>query len=218
MIKTQTFKGKYFQIIKGNTHPDYSFDTFEREEYEFRNKYWNIKEGDVVLDIGASYGSYSLTACAMGATVYSFEPEKTVFVDLIKNININEWQNKCIPFNIGLWSSPSNIDMKSYAPHWPAYTISDIFKMDTIDNIISSNNISKIDWIKMDIEGAEEHAIRGALNTIKKFHPKFIIECHIFLDPNILQNVQSLIASSYNYTFIELDRPPCKMLLAYPIL
>ena len=117
--KNQSFKGKEFKVIKGSTHPEYSYYTFESEESNFRNKYWNIKKDDVVFDIGSSYGSYALTACAMDAKVYAFEPEPTVFHGLVNNILINNWQNICYPFNFGLYDSETSVNMKEYAPHWP---------------------------------------------------------------------------------------------------
>lgn len=215
--KTISFKGKNFHIIKGSMHPDYSFDTFDKEENAFRDKYWNIKEGDVVFDIGSSYGSYALTACAMGAKVYAFEPEKTVYNDLVTNIRINDWLSRCFPMNIGMWSSRNTVDMKSYAPHWPQFAITSDYQMDTVDHIAQAIGISKLDWIKMDIEGAEEHAIRGALETITKFRPKMIIECHNFLDAE-LENKVKVLLTPLNYSFesIKNDHTPSIMLIATP--
>lgn len=212
--KEQSFKGKTFRVIKGSTHPEYSYFTFEQEESDFRNQYWNIAEGDVVLDIGSSYGAYALTACAVGATVHAFEPETSVFYDLVNNITINNWHGKCFARNMGLWSSVASVDMKSYAPHWPQQTITSDYSMTTVDKFVEDNNISKVDWMKVDVEGAEEHVIKGALNTIKKFRPKLIIECHVFLNSDIKDNVKALLASVQNYELEEVSRPPCIMLVS----
>jgi FkbM family methyltransferase len=213
-IRTVLFKGKEFKIAKGQTHPDYSFDTFDKEEHEFRDKYWNIKEGDVVMDIGSSYGSYALTACAVGAEkVYAFEPEKTVFVDLVQNIKINNWENKCIPMNIGIWSSESVVDMKKYAPHWPEYTITSLYNVNTVDCIAAVRGITKLDWIKLDVEGAEIHALRGALSTIERFKPNLIIECHTFLDAKIDQKCKNLLSAIIDYDFEDVKNDTRVMLI-----
>ena len=73
-------------------HPEYSYFTFEGEERDFRDVYWDVKDGDVVFDVGASYGTYTLSARAMGATVYSFEPEKIIrdFIEDLRRIRHNE--------------------------------------------------------------------------------------------------------------------------------
>jgi FkbM family methyltransferase len=215
--KVQQFKGNEFKVIKGATHPDYSYATFEEEEKDFREQHWSIESGDVVFDIGSSYGSYALTACAMGATVFAFEPEKTIFRDLVYNITINGWLSKCFPMNLGMWSGVETVHMKEYAPHWPSQGISGSYSMDTIDNVATDIGLTKLDWIKMDIEGAEVNALKGGLNTIKKFHPKMIIECHNFLDKEITNKVKTLLLSAYNYEFQEIERDPCVMLLATPI-
>jgi FkbM family methyltransferase len=213
-VKLHTFKNNEFKIIKGTTHPEYSFFTFDGEERDFRDKYWDIKSGDVVFDIGASYGTYTLSACSMGATVFSFEPETTVFKDLVNNIAINDWNDRCYLKNIGLWSNKDSINMKSYAPHWPEATITSDYTMDTIDNIAEEYKLEKLDWMKIDVEGAEIKTISGGLNTINKFLPKLIVECHTFLDPSIKDSIKNLLSSNYN--FEEIDRPPCIMLYATP--
>lgn len=213
-IKEQSFRGHSFKVCRGTTHPEYSYHTFELEEHDFRDKYWNIKNGDVVIDIGASYGSYSLSACAMGATVYCFEPEKTVFVDLVNNVIINGWETKCFPSNIGLWSYKTSVDMKQYAPHWPQATITSLYNVETIDNIVEDNRLDKLNWMKIDVEGAEVHVVQGGLKAIQKFKPNLIIECHTFLNAKLKDSVKELLSSVCNYEYEEIDRDPCIMLLA----
>lgn len=213
--KAQSFKGKEFKVIKGQTHPEYSYSTFEQEEYEFRNKYWDIKADDVVMDVGASYGAYSMSACVMGATVFAIEPEKTVFDDLVHNIQINNF-TKCIPINNALWSSVKSVNMKDYAPHWPANTISGNYDTKTLDQLATDFNIQRLDWVKIDVEGAEEHVILGGLKTIIKFKPKLIIECHTFLDAELKDKIKKLLSSVADYDFEEIDRPPCVFLYATP--
>ena len=212
--KKQTFRGKNFYVVKGAVHPDYSYYTFEQEEIDFRYKYWNVQKDDIVFDIGASYGSYTLTAAVMGAMVYSFEPEPTVFYDLTKNIELNNWQTSCFPFNFGLWDSETTVDMKSYAPHWPAYTITGKYNVTTIDKIVEEKYITKLDWIKIDVEGAEENVIIGGINSITKFKPKMLIECHPFLNQKITENIKNILSISCGYKFEEIARDPCVLLAA----
>ena len=214
VLRQQTFRDVTYSVIRGTQHPDYSYYTFESEEVDFRNKYWQINKNDIVFDIGASYGSYTLSACAMGAKVYSFEPEPLVFKDLITNVAINNWQDNCFAFNIGLWDSEAVIDMKSYAPHWAAYLISQKYSMRSLDQLVKLNNIKKLDWIKIDVEGAEEKVIKGGTLSINRFKPKLLIECHVFLDANIINNIKNMLLTLGDYEFIEENRPPCILLYA----
>lgn len=210
--KKQKFKDKEFTVIKGSVHPEYSYFTFEKEEIDFRDVYWNIQKDDVVFDVGASYGTYTLSAAVMGANVFSFEPEKTVHCDLVQNILINKFEDNCLALNLGLWRDDTVIDMKEYAPHWPEQTITEKYQATSLDAICEKYNISKLDWVKIDVEGAEEHVIIGGLKTITKYKPNLIIECHTFLDSELVDKIKALLLSVVNYEFEEVARPPCIML------
>jgi FkbM family methyltransferase len=208
------FKGNKFIISKGSTHPEYSIFTFTGEEVDFKNKYWDIKPDDIVFDVGSSYGTYALTATAMGAKVFCFEPESTVYCDLVNNIKLNNWEQQCIAHNLALWSCSSTVDMKDYAPHWPVQTITSLYPTDTLDNIVNKNNLTTVNWIKIDVEGSEEQVLLGAQETITKFSPNMIIECHNFLDNQISNRIKEMILS-YNssYNIEEIERDPCVMLV-----
>ena len=52
----------------------------------------------------------------------------------------------------------------------------------SIDDFVERNKVSKVNFIKMDIEGAESYALKGAVNTIKKFKPKLAIAIYHSMD------------------------------------
>jgi FkbM family methyltransferase len=212
-VKTQTFKGHEFQVVRGTTHPEYSYFTFEEEERAFRDEHWDVKAGEIVFDVGASYGAYALAACAMGATVHAFEPEPTVYVDLVRNIEINGWGHRCFPVNAGLWNVEGKMHMATYAPHWPAQTITGEYHMLTLDQVVEDLGPDQLDWIKIDVEGAEEQVVIGGMKTLKKFGPRLIVECHTFLDAKLAEKIRWLLP---DYHFRAFDRPPCIMLVGGP--
>jgi len=144
------------------------------------------KSGDIVFDIGASIGSITLVMSKMvgdSGRVYSFEP--ATFMSLQKNISANHLENctvipKAVSNTNGqveiriLDSTQTSSIMMKKAPdgrHFTTRTIESI----TLDSFVESNAIEKVDFIKMDIEGAEEVAILGACRTIERFHPKWSI-------------------------------------------
>ena len=216
--KDETFRGQPFSVAKGSLHPEYSSFTFD-EERDIRETYWNVREGDVVLDVGASYGSYTLPACAVGATVVAFEPEPLVFTDFVQNLQLNGWlRTRCHPFNLGLWDEDAvKVSMATYAPHWPQHTISGPYQMVTLDRFALTHPEllgRRLDWLKVDVEGAEEQVLRGGIETIRRFRPKLLVECHVFLDSQLKDRVVSLLKSIHlDYIIRELDRPPCIMLV-----
>lgn len=214
-IHTSTFRGHEFRFQRGTVHPQYSIDCFTADEKEFRDKYWLVEPGDVVVDAGASYGAYSLTAAAVGAHVIAFEPEPTVWVDLQANIDLNGWRHCCEACCSGLLDASGPVDMDSYAPHWPQGTVTRPFNMRRLDNI---DLPQRIDWFKLDIEGAEERALRGAMRTIAKFRPTLIVESHIFLDHELTEKCKAVIreASGDTYSFEIVQRDPCEMIVCRP--
>lgn len=213
-IHTTTFRGHEFKFQRGTVHPQYSIDCMLADEKEFRDKYWWPKAGDVVVDAGASYGAYSLTAAAVGARVYALEPEPTVFIDLCANVQLNGFETTLAC--AGLWDAGGeHVDMMSYAPHWPPGTVTRPFEMVRLDDWFKG---LRLDWLKLDIEGAEERALHGAMKTIAKFSPIIICESHIFLDPDMTEKCKAVIreASGNTYSFEIVPREPCEMLIARP--
>jgi FkbM family methyltransferase len=202
-----TFLGKTFRMLAGSTHPAYSLNCFELEEADFRAAYFRPSAGQVFVDVGASYGAYSLSAAAHGAEVHAFEPETSVFVDLKRNAEANGFEISL--HNSGLWDGDDVVDMSSYAPHWPPGTISAPFRMLTLDSF----RLPRLDWLKVDVEGAEERVLRGARETIARCRPRVIVECHTFLDPALTEKCVALLGG---YSIETVDRPPCVMIVGTP--
>jgi FkbM family methyltransferase len=210
-----TFRGHSLSVVEGAVHPAYSLACFspEGEEHDFRERYWNIQPGDVVVDVGASYGAYTLAALAAGAAfVYAFEPEPTVAVDLQRNIDLNGWGDRCRVGTEALWSEETEVDMREYAPHWPQQTISGPYQAWPLDHVLP--RIERLDWVKLDVEGAEAEALKGARWALRTFHPVCIVECHTFLDPTLTDQCRAVLQQCGYDHFEFVQRPPCEMLIA----
>jgi FkbM family methyltransferase len=158
------------------------------EQYVYKMDGKNIVEvekGDTVLDIGGCWGDTALYfAHKTGANgkVYSFE----FIPDNIKLFNINTAFNPNLLPQIELVPNPVfNISGESiyYKDNGSGSKVEfSPFEGQTgttttisIDDFVLSNNITKVDFIKMDIEGAEPYALKGAIETIKRFRPKLAI-------------------------------------------
>lgn len=194
-------------MLEGSTHPAYSLNCFELEEADFREAHFRPTEGEVFVDVGASYGAYSLSAAALGAEVHAFEPEPSVFADLRRNAEVNGFPMDL--HNVGLWDKAETVDMASYAPHWPPGTITVPFRMSTLDSFA----YPRVDWLKVDVEGAEVEVLLGAMETIARCRPRIIVECHTFLDPTLTERCAALLGG---YSIEVVERPPCVMLVATP--
>ncbi len=163
---------------------------FMVKNYEFRNSNTVIKaeEGDVVIDAGGCWGDTALYfAHEVGASgkVYSFEFIPGNLEIMSKNINLNpSLINRIKIIQTPLWDKTG--ELFYFLDNGPESKVSGTKQTDeylpistiSIDDFVSQNNIKKIDFIKMDIEGAEFSALQGAINTIKRCKPKLAISLY----------------------------------------
>jgi FkbM family methyltransferase len=146
-----------------------------------------LEKNDIVVDAGANIGFYSLLMsdiCKNGK-IYSFEPVPKNFEFLKKNVSLN-FKNELIEtVPVGLWNESKVLEfsldssMKDNVGSFTAGKVentSEMFKcsVNKIDELLK--DVEKIDFIKMDIEGAELFALQGGNSLINKFRPQFLIE------------------------------------------
>jgi FkbM family methyltransferase len=147
---------------------------YAQEQTNFFKK--NIKEGDVVLDLGANIGYFTcLFAQLVGKTgkVFAFEPDQNNFQLIKKNVEVNGYKNVTIEqkavtnktSKLQMYLSNSPKDHRIYDPHdnrnsteVDGITLDDYFK----------NSSQEINFIKSNIQGADFGAFQGMLSLIEK--------------------------------------------------
>jgi len=149
-----------------------------------------VEKGDVVIDAGACYGDTAINfSHKTGETghVYSWEfmPDN---IDIFKrNMELNpEYAKRIELVKNALWSSSgknlyvSGIGPAAKVSPTPPLNInkSIVVRTYTIDDLRSDKDLNSIDFIKMDIEGSELEALKGAVNTIRKFKPKLAVSVY----------------------------------------
>ena len=166
--------------------PLYIFDTGSYEENETKIIMECVNENDTILDIGANVGLYTILLNKYkNCTTYSFEPIKYTFDLLNKNLAINGVNAKV--YNIGLSDKNKVENFYFNYKEIAASSMRDlrednnveIVKCDIrkLDDFVAEENISNIDFIKIDVEGAELFALRGGVESIKQYKP--IIFCEM---------------------------------------
>lgn len=165
----------------------------EQYAYKLENKnIVSVEKGDIVLDIGGCWGDtalYFAEKSGLTGKVYSFEfiPEN------IKLFNINTSLNSHLINQIELIEQPvsntsdETIYFKDFGPGsrvelLPFEGQTGTSSTISIDDFIKTKKIESVDFIKMDIEGAEISALNGAIETIKKFRPKLAIAIYHSFD------------------------------------
>lgn len=143
-------------------------------------KYHKLQLGDIVIDAGAYWGDTTLPFAKMvgrEGKVIALEPIPRLFKLLEENISLNDLGN-VIVLEEALFDTVGAQKFKLtdnwYQVDEPGERVYQL-KTTTLDEIVKRFNLSRVDFIKMDIEGAEIEAIKGARETINKFHPYFAI-------------------------------------------
>lgn len=140
--------------------------------------------GDYIIDAGGCLGDTALAFAAdVGPTgwVYTFDP-------MLKHCEIMREAFQMNPrlashielFDVGL----ANADSARDAAHSSAEVVNPGARLEeglptrTIDGLVSSNEVKRIDLVKMDVEGSELSALQGGENSLKRWRPKLAISLY----------------------------------------
>ena len=143
------------------------------------------KEGDIVIDIGAHIGLYTIISSKrVGAQgkVVAIEADPENFEMLNSNIKLNQLTN-VIPLNYAVYSKETKLKLylpsgesgftkyNTIMPNW--INTQEKFvevNANTLDYLLQLNKIrqEEVNWIKIDVEGAEFEVLKGATNVLSK--------------------------------------------------
>jgi FkbM family methyltransferase len=169
-------------------------DSYVKSVYE---ESYKLREGDVVIDLGASVGTFTVKAAKAvgekGETI-AVEPEVAHLKLLRKNIEENGLQNVTV-IPKGVWSSreqrklylsqDTDVQHSLYSQNSQGTQFSEAFEyieLDTLDNLLQELGIQGIDFIKMDIEGAEVEALKGMKQTLSCTSALAMEAIHLYND------------------------------------
>ena len=157
----------------------------------------SVRAGDIVLDGGANIGVFARMAFRLGADkVIAVEPSSENLECLRRNFATELQRNKFVIVSKGLWSAETTLLFAANPTHQEAGKIinnsSDLppghvlieVPVVTVDALKKSLGLDRIDFIKLDIEGAEREALAGAAETLRKDKPRMAI-CMYHLDDDI---------------------------------
>ncbi len=156
------------------------FGGYDREETRFLVEI--VKEKDVVLDIGANLGWYTLNWLKTGkkVTVFSFEPLPQIYAKLVQNLTLNGIPRKNA-FNFGLADKNEDFDFFFDTKRCGASSMVNLrdtqdtakvkCTLKRLDDVFPGLKVKKLDLIKCDVEGAEKLVFEGGWETIKKYQP-----------------------------------------------
>ena len=167
-----------------------------RGKYESKSvnivRKWHVGSA-VGIDIGANIGLFSLQAINPemnpDAKILAFEPNPLTFSRLQLTIEENSLSNNIVAFPLAI---SENTELAKFSLHSDILCSGDgifdtgraglskniIVHVTTLDSLNNIFGLKRLDWIKIDVEGAELLVLRGGVNTIRSLRPKIIFEIH----------------------------------------
>jgi FkbM family methyltransferase len=177
---------------------------FERAEMQFVERL--LRPGMTVLDVGAHHGLYTLMASKrVGARgrVIAFEPSPRERVRLARHLRINRCRNvKIAPFALGEREDEADLFLVEGAHDWcnslrlpvvEEQTCTARVEVRRLDDVLKQMGIEQVDFLKLDVEGAELGVLRGAEKLL-----------HGAARPAILIEVQDLRTRPWGYAAREI--------------
>ncbi len=163
--------------------------TVVQKQYEYHRgeAHCKAEAGDVVIDAGACWGETTMHFAHEAKTVVAFEFIPSNLEVTRRNIGLNpHLASRVHVVEQPLWDVSGR--KLYYLDHGPASRVGDEAEgrgdwdgsadTATIDEVAARLDLPRIDFIKMDIEGAELPALRGAETSIRKWRPKLAISLY----------------------------------------
>jgi FkbM family methyltransferase len=149
----------------------------------------HVKSGDIVFDCGAHVGVFTDMALRRGASkVVSIEPDPVNLECLRRNFRQEISDGRVIVIPKGVWSREQMITLYESDSNSGSNTMigarSDEHAgkvevpVTTLDKIVEELRLPRVDFIKMDIEGAEREALRGSARTMARDFPKLMLDSY----------------------------------------
>lgn len=195
---------------RGNTN-DFQYVNYVYEKNVKNYIYSNRHKFDFFIDIGACMGEYCVWLAQQGMKCIAFEPVPKNFTALRKNVELNKLENMITALPVGLGDKSEEVyfDIKSVLTSASgidrtyAGTEKNV-RIERFDDLLPQLPCTPADRIimKLDVEGMEVDALRGAAAFIKKVKNITLILEKTFAGED---NIRSFLASVGTFTYTDID-------------
>ncbi len=210
------FKDNLFYVEKDGLQMKFVENPYHRclmdKDYFYKT---SLEENDIVIDAGAYIGTFAVYASKKVGNkgkVFAFEPDPHTLTRLRKNLELNNVTNVSI-ISKGLWSENTTLTFEAGRELGSSFVTEKdnmVEKIEvpvtTIDEVMKDVKVKNKIFIKMNIEGSEIEAVKGAVNTIKKYKPHWAIRTNHFVDGEMTDKKVEYLLNQWSYktTSIEL--------------
>ena len=161
-----------------------------------------VKLNYTFLDIGANVGVHTLTAASVNSTneIYSFEPEPENFLELVKNVEVNNFKN-VLPFKVAMGNQISSLmlnvndgwnkgrhSLKSHITKVKRQVSVPVLKVDLFQESLKDKNL----LLKIDVEGFEKEVLEGG-NTVLNITKNSVLIIELVTEINSLEVCHEIV-------------------------
>lgn len=143
-----------------------------------------MKRGEVLVDIGANVGMYSMFGAVMqGVQVFAFEPESQNYALLNSNIALNQLSGRVVAYPLALSdvTGANSLYLSDFSPGGSCHSFGEQVGFDLkprpsafaqgafsvpLDHLVNAGSVPVPDHIKLDVDGFEHKVIAGAMQTL----------------------------------------------------
>ncbi|MBI3182683.1 MAG: FkbM family methyltransferase [Myxococcales bacterium] len=197
-----------------------SQEGFEAGELAFLRAY--LRPGMTVLDVGAHHGLYTLLAATMvgpGGRVIAFEPSPRELEHLQAHVRLNRLENVSLE-RLALGEGERSSDFyvcqgretgcnSMRRPNVPDRLERIEVQVQSLDCYLERAGVTRVDWVKLDVEGAELEVLRGAKRVAAELRPVWMCElCDLRTEPWGYPSAaifDELAAHRYGWFSVDLD-------------
>lgn len=178
----------------------YVFDEVYGERMYDRLEEYSTRAGWVVVDVGANVGVFTALAAGRGAEVHAFEPNRGCFDRLSWTVHANDLAERVHLFNLAVGEQDGSATLKVTRGGTTGGTVVTTaepsvagvqVEMSTLDSWAGRQGITRLDLLKIDVEGAEGDVLRGA-ESILPATARVIAEYHSL---DLLRELDEILTS-----------------------
>lgn len=183
-----------------------------------------VKPGDTVLDIGANVGAHTLPLAEIvgdAGQVVAFEPTAFAYRKLLTNIRLNPaLAPRILARQVMLVADATQPLAPEIFSSWPLTGEQGLHEQHkgklmstsgaaclSLDQALVESGISRVDFVKLDVDGHEHEVISGGMKMLERFRPRLMMELAPYLFPEEIGAFERLVdcLGSLDYMLAEVD-------------
>jgi FkbM family methyltransferase len=159
-----------------------------------------VQPNDIVFDVGAHLGTFTRFALDRGAErVVMFEPQAVNAECLRRTFAAEMRERRVVLVQAAVWHTSGTLSFADTGPGTMGHVAGEDAATQhvtaiTFDEAVASLALPRVDYVKMDIEGAERHALAGGREMLARSRPRMVV-C-IYHEPDDLEAIPAVVLAA----------------------